>query len=342
MIDTANWDLANLGAALARPFHNLFSAGAPYGAPALLGALAVAGIYFVHRRRSQGREASLKDFFQMMFSQRLLWHPSTRLDMRLWIINGIILGSAYTWLAISALFCRAFAHAGLTSVLGAHAPLAWPTWSVLALATVAELLAYEFAYWFGHFLFHRYAWLWEFHKVHHSAEVMTTFTELRQHPIEIMAFVNLIALSTGTVFGVMTYVFGPGAHPFTLLNGNIALMLFLMSWGHLRPSHMWIAFRGVAGRLFQSPAHHQLHHSDNPLHWDKNLGFALAVWDWVFGTLVIPETRRQDITFGVGVDNDQYHTIADNFVTPFVKSWGHVAAWAKGPAPTAGQERAAH
>ena len=40
---------------------------------------------------------------------------------------------------------------------------------------------------------------------------------------------NLIAIATGAVFGVMTYLFGPGVQPFTLLNGNIVLMLFLVT-----------------------------------------------------------------------------------------------------------------
>ena len=80
----------------------------------------------------------------------------------------------------------------------------------------------------------------------------------------------------------------PGVRPFTLLNGNILTMMFLLTYGHLRHSHMWIAFTGIAGRILQSPAHHQLHHSANPAHFDKNLGFALALWDWAFGTLAIP------------------------------------------------------
>ena len=75
---------------------------------------------------------------------------------------------------------------------------------------------------------------------------------------------NLIAIATGAVFGAMTYVFGPGVQPFTLLNGNFLLMLFLVTYGHLRHSHMWIAFTGPVGRILQSPAHHQIHHSDQP------------------------------------------------------------------------------
>ena len=64
--------------------------------------------------------------------------------------------------------------------------LLWPAWIVLTLATVLQLLAYELAYWSAHYGFHKVPALWEFHKVHHSAEVMTTLTELRQHPVEII------------------------------------------------------------------------------------------------------------------------------------------------------------
>ncbi len=122
--------------------------------------------------------------------------------------------------------------------------------------------------------------------MHHSAEVMTTLTELRQHPVEILAFINLIGIATGGVnFGAMTYTFGPGAHRFTLLNANIALMLFLMTWGHLRHSHIWLSFTGRGRPPFPEPGAPPAPSLDNPDHFNKNLGFALAVWDWVFGTL---------------------------------------------------------
>ena len=156
-------------------------------------------------------------------------------------------------------------------------PRPGPPATVLALATVLQLLAYGFAYWFAHYCFHKVPILWEFHKVHHSAEVLTALTELRQHPVEIIAFMNAIGLSTGIVFGAMTYGFGPGVRPFTLFDGNILMVTFLVSYGHLRHSHMWIAFTGVAGRILQSPAHHRLHHSTNPAHFGRNLGFALAL-----------------------------------------------------------------
>jgi sterol desaturase/sphingolipid hydroxylase (fatty acid hydroxylase superfamily) len=159
---------------------------------------------------------------------------------------------------------------------------------------------------------------------------MTTLTELRQHPVEIIAFMNWIGLATGIVFGVMTYAFGPGVRPFTLLNGNILTMMFFLTYGHLRHSNLWIAFTGFAGRILQSPAHHQLHHSANPAHFDKNLGFALAFWDWAFGTLAIPAKTREPIVFGFGDEGAQFRSILSALVAPCARLPGHALRFVHG------------
>ena len=149
------------------------------------------------RRRSRGRPVSVRGFLRTIFAGRIVWNPSSIVDIEMWALNGLVLAGGYGYLAFGNVFCRDATLAGLDAAFGARPPTAWPDWTVLAMATLFELLAYELAYWFGHFLFHRIPALWEFHKVHHSAEVMTTFTELRQHPVEILAFMNLIAIATG-------------------------------------------------------------------------------------------------------------------------------------------------
>ncbi len=318
---------AAIWAALQGAILETFKPSSAYGAPALLGALAVSAAYYAGRRRARGRLPIVSGFVRSIFPRRILLHPSSLVDMRLWGLNGVAFASAYGMLGLGLFFWRDEVVAGLTYGWGAHAPTRWPAWTILALATVFQLLASELAYWFAHYCFHKVPVLWEFHRVHHSAEVMTTLTELRQHPIEILAFMNLIGLSTGVVFGVMTYAFGPGVRPFTLLNGNILLMAFLVTYGHLRHSHMWIPFTGFAGRILQSPAHHQLHHSANPIHYDRNLGFALAVWDWVFGTLVIPETKRQRIVFGVGAEAPPFRSASAALIVPFVRFAGHLGGF---------------
>ncbi len=307
-----------------------FKPASAYGAPALIGALAVSALYYADRRRARGRLLSMRGFARSIFPRRILLHPSSLVDMRLWLLNGVAFASAYGMLGLGLFFWRDEVVAGLTHEWGPHAPARWPAWTVLTLATALQLLASELAYWLAHYGFHKIPALWEFHKVHHSAEVMTTLTELRQHPVEIIAFMNLIGLSTGIVFGVMTYAFGPGVRPFTLLNGNILLMAFLLTYGHLRHSHMWIAFTGLAGRILQSPAHHQLHHSASPAHYDRNLGFALAVWDWAFGTLVIPASAREPIVFGVGPEAPPFRSARAAFVIPCARFGGHVGRFAAG------------
>jgi sterol desaturase/sphingolipid hydroxylase (fatty acid hydroxylase superfamily) len=297
-----------------------------YGAPALVGALLVCAVYYAGRRRARGRRVSLSGFVRSIFPRRILLHPSSLVDMRLWALNAVVFASAYSMLGFGLFFWRDAVSAALTDGFGLHAWVLWPAWTVLTLATVVQVLAYELAYWFAHYCFHKVPALWEFHKVHHSAEVMTAFTELRQHPVEIIAFMNLIGLSTGIVFGAMTYAFGPGVRPFTLLNGNILTMAFLVTYGHLRHSHLWIPFTGVAGRILQSPAHHQLHHSANPTHFDKNLGFALAVWDWAFGTLAIPAKTSESIVFGVGAQGAPFRSALGALVAPCGRFANYVAA----------------
>jgi sterol desaturase/sphingolipid hydroxylase (fatty acid hydroxylase superfamily) len=329
---------ASVWALLGDRYHTVFNNGAPYGPVAMLGALAFAILFYIDKRLSRGRRMSVSGFIRSIFPARILWHPSSRLDMRMWVVNALVLTSGYAMLALGTVFWRDAALSGLTSLFGAHEPTAWPLWSILVMATLFELLAYEFGYWLGHYVFHAIPALWEFHKVHHSAEVMTTFTEMRQHPIEILGFMNVIPLFTGLTFGALTYVFGPGVHAFTLLNLNVGLMIFLITIGHLRHSHMWIPFTGLAGRLLQSPAHHQIHHSVEPRHFNKNLGFALAVWDWAFGTLYVPD-QYEKITYGVGAEHVDFDTLFKSFLLPFVRAAGHVKGWVarpSAPAPESG------
>jgi sterol desaturase/sphingolipid hydroxylase (fatty acid hydroxylase superfamily) len=155
---------------------------------------------------------------------------------------------------------------------------------------------------------------------------------MRQHPVEIISVVNGISLTTGIVFGAMTYVFGPGVGAFTLFNANGALMLFLVTYGHLRHTHIWIAFTGLAGKILVSPAHHQIHHSTNPKHYDKNLGFALSVWDWAFGTLYVPSKTPEVEHFGVTERHEDFATVARVFYRPFLRAGEHILPAAIAPA----------
>ena len=93
---------------------------------------------------------------------------------------------------------------------------------------------------------------------------------------------------------------------------------------HLQHSHVWIATTGLLGRVILSPAHHQIHHSDNPIHFDKNFGSCLSVWDWLFGTLHMPERERERLNFGVETRARDHHTAIGSLVMPFVQALGRL------------------
>ena len=78
--------------------------------------------------------------------------------------------------------------------------------------------------------------------------------------------------------------------------------IYMALWGHLQHSQLWISCTGLAGRIFLSPAHHQIHHSRNRIHFDKNFGASLALWDWLFCTLHIPQRHNEHIRFGTEGD----------------------------------------
>ena len=183
--------------------------------------------------------------------------------------------------------------------------------------TVTLFLAYELGYWLNHYLSHRVPFLWEFHKVHHSATVLTPLTNFRVHPIYMCVFLNILAVFTGLASGVIEYAFGQATHQYGLSENNIILVFFIYGYVHLQHTQVWISFTGWLGRLFMSPAHHQIHHSRNPAHFNKNLGSCLALWDWMFGTLYIPSAKPEKLEFGVEPERKYAHTVMGELIAPF-------------------------
>jgi sterol desaturase/sphingolipid hydroxylase (fatty acid hydroxylase superfamily) len=150
-----------------------------------------------------------------------------------------------------------------------------PRWGAIAVIFVAM----DGLNWFAHLANHRIGMLWRFHELHHSQEDMSVLTVFRTHPLIHVSY--LIALIPGIV------LLANGALPTTLLviyGGTVA-------FAH---SNTNLGF-GPLGRIFVSPNFHRIHHRLNGPQ-DVNLGFALTIWDQLFGRAVFPtpETIRTD------------------------------------------------
>ena len=89
---------------------------------------------------------------------------------------------------------------------------------------------------------------------------------------------------------------------------SACLFLFNIFGANLRHSHIWFSWGDKLENWFISPAQHQVHHSDNPKHFDTNLGSALAVWDRLGGTL-IKASEAGKINIGVGKYDAKHDSI---------------------------------
>ena len=186
------------------------------------------------------------------------------------------------------------------------------------LSTVFLAAAADFALFFSHFLQHRIPWLWEFHKVHHSAEVMTPITVFRMHPVDNMLAFSMGGLLSGLALGCAAFLMGHNVIFYNVAGVNVILIVFYLLGYNLRHSHIWWSWGPSFSRIFISPAQHQIHHSSAPEHFDKNLGFTFAFWDGLFGTLYVPKAK-ETIVFGLGAEeNEKFSTFWSLYLMPFV------------------------
>ena len=121
---------------------------------------------------------------------------------------------------------------------------------------------------------------------------------------------------TGLVAGIATYLLGRETPSYAIDGTNILLVAFVFAYQQLQHSQFWIPFRGALGRVLMSPAHHQIHHSMDPAHFNSNLGSCLAIWDWLFGTLVVPAMRSPGLTYGVEQDAIFPHSAWQLLIAP--------------------------
>lgn len=154
---------------------------------------------------------------------------------------------------------------------------------IVFLYTITLFLVSDFTrYWLHRFL-HTIPILWEFHKVHHSAKVLTPITFYRVHPVENFLFGLRYSLSIGFVTGIFIYFFGAMIDIYTVVGVNVFLFAFSIFGANLRHSHVPFSYFAFIEKWLMSPKQHQIHHSRK--HFDKNYGGFVSIWDRMFGSL---------------------------------------------------------
>ncbi|MFO0757345.1 MAG: sterol desaturase family protein [Byssovorax sp.] len=196
----------------------------------------------------------------------------------------------------------------------------YPLWAQMLFFFVTH----DFYIYWAHRLQHTSPIFWRLHEAHHSVENVDWLAGSRSHALEIL--VN------------QTIEFAPivllGAPPeLALMKGTIDAV-----WGMFIHANLNIK-AGRVQLVLNGPEGHRWHHSK---HWRGhgfNFGTKLAIWDWMFGTLYLPNKKPE----GYGLIDPNF---PENFILQqlfafrrfgkkdFTPEWGKDPEWKEdAPAP---------
>jgi sterol desaturase/sphingolipid hydroxylase (fatty acid hydroxylase superfamily) len=295
---------------------------------------ALAFAFLAFRQKQRRGRFRLRAIAQAMFRRRVIFHRSTFADFGYFSLGLIGLGAFLGWALFSASAIGDAVAGFLDTHFGARAPINAPEFLLRAGKTLLLFLAYELGFFVDHSLKHRVPALWALHKTHHSAEVLTPLTNFRVHPLDSLILANNLALVVGFFSGIAKYAIGNQIQVFAFDGMNVLMVLYIYLTAQLQHSQYWIPMRGALGRIFMSPAHHQLHHSIDPKHFNRNMGASLAIWDWLFGTLEIPEKESPKLSFGAAAEDRDPHSVTTLLLDPVINALSAVIGVRLPLAPT--------
>ena len=141
-------------------------------------------------------------------------------------------------------------------------------------------------------------------------------TVFRTHPLEGVIFSLRGAFTQAISISLFVFFFGSKVDIATILGANIFIFAFNIAGANLRHSHIDISYWKWIEFIIISPAQHQLHHSVLQKHHDKNFGVALALWDWLFGSLHHSENINQ-LKLGIDINQkEETHSLTSLYFDP--------------------------
>jgi len=301
----------------------------------LFGAFVMTYALFLNLKNHNGVDDD-ESIFSFAFPKSIYTHRSTRNDVVFFILNTILFNLTLTGLLFWVEATVTLKVSNWLSMIHFPGEALFACDPIVGnmVLTVVTLLAMDFGVFLGHYLQHKLPWLWEFHKTHHTAEVLSPITVYRMHPMDDTLTYALVGLLVGTTTGIFHYL-SPGDGIILKIYGlNIGVALFYLLGYNLRHSHIWLSYGPWWSRIFISPAQHQIHHSKLKHHHDKNFGLIFAWWDAWFQTLYIP-THREKLVYGIDTDDHKdYQSVMGMYFQPFMniaRSW----SWQKAFQPKA-------
>lgn len=148
-------------------------------------------------------------------------------------------------------------------------------------AYIVVLILFDFCFYWAHRFGHEVNLFWGAHIVHHQSEEYNLTVALRQSWIHsLLAFIFFLPIA---FLGIDILTLGICA----------GINSFYQFWIHtkaIKRMPKWFEF------IFNSPAHHRVHHGVNPKYIDKNHGGMFIIWDRLFGTF---QEEEEEPSYGI-------------------------------------------
>ena len=143
---------------------------------------------------------------------------------------------------------------------------------------VIFLVVTDFANYWKHRLMHTNRFLWAFHQIHHSQEDLTFLTAYRFHAIDEVAS-NVVRFGIGLVLGIPALAWLP-------------LTVVLTWYQSVQHSDTGWSY-GPLDTILVSSRFHNIHHSTERVHYEKNFGLMFSLWDVLFRTAEMDARRPE-------------------------------------------------
>lgn len=277
----------------------------------ILSASLIAGFYFFYHFKS----FAIKKFLLYFFNPKALFHYSSRIDIYLFIFNYWLRVMLIVPIIFSEVLIIEKTKGCFEFILPKYQPIALnPLFYSILFSLVLFVIA-DFFRFFYHYLSHKIPFLWELHKVHHSAITLNPLTTYRVHPLDVVILIIKQILVTGVVAGVFSF-FVIGEYAMLTIFGVQFFGLVINFFGaNLRHSHIPISFGKKLETIFVSPIMHQMHHAINKNNNLVNLGSSLSIWDFLFKTYQRPDFKP--MRFGLP-KSQRTKNLYNVIINPFV------------------------
>ena len=256
------------------------------------GALFLAFLVWLVKLRSR------VSLFHFLFPRKIWLHSSALFDVRLMVVRALISVFIFAPLVVSATYVAVVTLGFLRAHSEGASLFFWgPKWGAFFVTGMAFVFEDFTRYWV-HRLAHRIPALWQLHQVHHSAAVLTPLTIYRAHPLDALLLRTASSLALGVGAGLGAWLWGVKLSFVEIMGIHALSVVWNFAGSNLRHSHVWLSYPSWLQRILMSPAQHQIHHSVQVKHYDKNFGSILAIWDYLFGSLYQTH-KREALVFGL-------------------------------------------